>query len=126
MYALVLAFIMTLLVHVGSGPHWDYVHQMRQGCRRDWWSHMLYVNNYLPLNNYRFLMDASYCMNETWYLACDMQLFIFSPLLIYPLWKSKWTGLAWNLAVMSVSLVLNAAAYISWDLAPSMLCTRRY
>ena len=33
------------------------------------------------------------CLGQTWYLDNDMQMFIISPLIIYPLWKWKRTGL---------------------------------
>ncbi|CAG7717757.1 unnamed protein product, partial [Allacma fusca] len=47
---------------------------------------MLYVNNILKF-------EPGPCFRGGWYLADDMQFFLLSPLLIYPLWKWKKTGL---------------------------------
>lgn len=45
-YYLCLGFIATLLVYLGSGPLWYFVHQMSQSCRINWWTHFLYIANY--------------------------------------------------------------------------------
>ena len=37
-------------------------------CAETWWMNLLYINNYLSMNNI--------CMIWSWYLAVDMQLFI--------------------------------------------------
>lgn len=46
MYAIILGFIATLLVHVGTGPHWQIVRDMGDSCKSNWWTNLLYVNNY--------------------------------------------------------------------------------
>jgi peptidoglycan/LPS O-acetylase OafA/YrhL len=35
------------------------------------------------------------CLGQSWYLSADMQLFILSPVLLFPLWKwpRKWNSL---------------------------------
>jgi len=38
-------------------------------------------------------------MGHAWYLACDMQFYILSPLLIYPIWR--WRKLGWGLLVFT-------------------------
>merc|ERR1712223_1906243 len=45
--------------------------------------HMAYINIFPDTGG----MAA--CMGQTWYLSCDMLLFLVSPLLIYPLWTGK-------------------------------------
>ncbi len=50
-YYLCLGFIATLLVYLGSGPMWHFVHQMSQACRLNWWTHFLYVDNLLTRFN---------------------------------------------------------------------------
>ena len=46
-YAIILGFIATLIVYVSNGPNWRLVLYMREGCRWNWWNHLLYVNNYV-------------------------------------------------------------------------------
>ena len=46
-YAIILGFIATLLVYVGSGPNWGNVAFASEHCRKDWWKNLLYVNNFL-------------------------------------------------------------------------------
>ncbi|KAI8420487.1 hypothetical protein MSG28_008973 [Choristoneura fumiferana] len=67
-YALVLATISTWMRHLGSGPLWQLVVGIEaDACRRYWWAHILYINNYL--------YEDAYCAPQTWYLAADTQLF---------------------------------------------------
>ena len=35
------------------------------------------------------------CLGQTWYLACDMQLYWLSPFIILPLWKNWKLGIVW-------------------------------
>lgn len=66
------------------------------------------------------------CMGETWYLACDMQMFLVSPLFIYPLWRWWKAGLAWTvfgIAALQGGLV---AIFIIWDLPATSFATRSY
>ena len=39
---------------------------------------------YLPLQ----------CLDQTWYMSVEMQIFLVTPLIIYPMWKYKKLGLA--------------------------------
>ncbi len=51
-------------------------------------------------------MFFSMCMGESWYLACDFQLFIIGPLLVWPMWKFPKAGVA------SVFLLLVASTAV--------------
>ena len=43
MYAIVLAYVATLMVYVGStGPYWIRVEYASDGCDKIWWKHLLY------------------------------------------------------------------------------------
>lgn len=67
------------------------------------------------------------CMIQSWYLASDMQLFVFSPLFIYPLWKWSKAGLAW--ITFSILTIIGALATIFtlWNLpATSIYLERPY
>ncbi|KAK6759144.1 hypothetical protein RB195_016389 [Necator americanus] len=45
-------------------------------CRENWWINFLYLNNFIDHHNM--------CFPVSWYLATDLQIYIFSPLLILP------------------------------------------
>ena len=48
MYAIILAFLATLVVYVGSGPDWQNVrYSMVEVCRSEWWRNLLYINIYM-------------------------------------------------------------------------------
>ena len=56
------------------------------------------------------------CMMETWYAANDMQFFLISPFIIYPIWRWKTTGLI-LLAVLTLgSLVSNIVIFATNDI----------
>jgi len=63
-------------------------------------------------------------MGESWYLAADMQMFIVSPLLIWPLWRWKGIGSLWillNIAIFTGGIII---IYIVWDLPATVFFTR--
>ena len=47
-YVAVFASVSTLFAHLSSGPHWFIVKQMSANCRRVWWQHFLFINNFIP------------------------------------------------------------------------------
>jgi len=50
-YFLYLGFLATLLVHLGTGPLWQFVHQKSESCRVNFWKHFLYIDNYFDNSN---------------------------------------------------------------------------
>ena len=62
-------------------------------------------------------------MGETWYLAVDMQLFIISSLIIYPLWRWKRVGLTLLALATLGSLAADVIIYAIFDLAPNVTVT---
>ncbi|GBP13915.1 Nose resistant to fluoxetine protein 6 [Eumeta japonica] len=67
-YLLVLGTVCTWFRHMGSGPLWySLVESETRACRRYWWLHPLYLNNYV--------YEETFCMLQSWYLAADTQLF---------------------------------------------------
>lgn len=44
----VIAFHCTWLVHMGRGPFWDHMVGVEyRRCRQNWWTNLLYINNYV-------------------------------------------------------------------------------
>ncbi|XP_071446215.1 nose resistant to fluoxetine protein 6-like [Hetaerina americana] len=77
--AVVIWFYATTMHHIYYGPEWDwYVSSASTDCKESWWLNLLYLNNYLGF--------PRLCVIQSWYLSADMQLFIISPILLYPLW----------------------------------------
>ena len=66
------------------------------------------------------------CMGQSWYLALDMQLYLVSPLLIYPMWRWRRFGQAWMAFVMLACHAAIFALYIVYDFQPTFIITRRF
>ncbi|XP_046395726.1 nose resistant to fluoxetine protein 6-like [Ischnura elegans] len=97
-YMVVLAFYTTLLVQFGSGPLWQQkVGLEAERCAESWWANVLYINNYVN--------PEKLCMFQSWYITCDMHLFIISPPIVYLLWKKPTLGKILLLTVTVASIV---------------------
>lgn len=68
--------------------------------------------------DFMILILFSQCNAESWYLANDMQFYMLSPFMVYPLWRWEkfgllclvvWTLLSW-LAPFLVVLITNTQA----------------
>ncbi len=72
--------------HLGSGPLWPPEMLLRVGrCAANGWANLLYANNIFHVHAAH---ERKPCLGHTWYLAADMQLFLFSPLAIIPLYRN--------------------------------------
>ncbi|XP_017869446.1 PREDICTED: nose resistant to fluoxetine protein 6 [Drosophila arizonae] len=77
--AIAVLFLMTLFPRLDSGPLWQQFTSSSQLCYDTWWATLLYVQNYAAAGRM--------CLGHAWYLAVDMQLFLLSPLLLWPLYR---------------------------------------
>jgi hypothetical protein len=50
-YAIVLGFIATLIVYMGTGPNWYNIETSAYGCRINWWWHLLYSESNSSMHN---------------------------------------------------------------------------
>jgi len=116
-YAIILGFIATLMVYIGSGPNWGFTYNTAEACRNEWWHNFLYINN--------FFDPPGTCMGETWYLANDMQFFLISPLFIYTLWRWRMFGFILIAVTTLASLGGTVAEYIVYDLPPEIMASRQ-
>jgi len=64
-------------------------------------------------------------MGVTWYLANDMQFYLISPLLIYPLWRWGIHGVIWIALVTLASLGINIYVFISGHHNPTIFPLRQ-
>ncbi|XP_052566116.1 nose resistant to fluoxetine protein 6-like [Culex pipiens pallens] len=85
MYAFMVLLHATWLIKLQDGPMWKRsVETERTFCRRNWWTNLLYVNN--------FVNPDQPCVQQTWYLGCDYQLYCAGILvLILISWMRKRT-----------------------------------
>ncbi|XP_055604214.1 nose resistant to fluoxetine protein 6-like [Uranotaenia lowii] len=68
-YAYVVLLHATWLSKLQDGPVWPRgVLTEERFCRKNWWTNMLFLNNYVN--------SDEPCLQQTWYLACDFQLFV--------------------------------------------------
>lgn len=75
-----------------KGPSPDVV--TSDDCSHYWWSALLHIQNYVN--------PEKFCAMHTWYLSVDFQLFVLSPLLIYPALRFGWKYL-WVLLALAVA-----------------------
>lgn len=79
-YALMVLFDATWLVHTNSGPGWKRNAWIeRSYCRRNWWTNLLYINNYVNV--------PETCLPQSWFLSADYQLFIVALIVLLVIWR---------------------------------------
>ena len=89
---LTIPFALTIAVYIGIIPLFInqtmgarmFALQEANECSKSWWRHILYINIWPDANH-----STDGCIGQTWYLAFEMEWFLASPLLIYPLWMGK-------------------------------------
>ena len=47
MYMLVIMVFATLVKYIGSGPLWNSIDGIYDNCKENWWTNLLYVNNFV-------------------------------------------------------------------------------
>jgi peptidoglycan/LPS O-acetylase OafA/YrhL len=75
----------------------------RHACRDGWWLNLLYINNFNED------LDREHCIGWSWYLANDMQMFLISPLVIYPFWRWPLIGWIWSAVLLAAATALRLA-----------------
>ncbi|XP_052787223.1 nose resistant to fluoxetine protein 6-like [Mya arenaria] len=96
MYAFVIFFYGYVYLYTLYGP-WSFIKKVKSTpgqpsltdgmdyCKKYWWTNLLYINNFYP--NYGDLGKS--CLGWGWYLANDMQFYLFiGPLMLIPVWLS--------------------------------------
>jgi len=99
----VILFTIGIAPVLGQGPNWFKHVALLEACKENWWTNLLYINNYVipdvkvfsqfctflqvKLILQIFISQGKLCIGQAWYLACDMQMHVFSPLVFYPMYK---------------------------------------
>ena len=109
-YAFIMFFIWLLMLHLADGPMYHSVGMSNyHNCKKYWWTNLFYVNNLYPWRN------EEECIPWTWYLANDMQFYIFSPLILIPLYFLFPLGLVISAVVLLVSFVVSGTLASVYD-----------
>lgn len=105
-YFLFIGIAATMYDHLTIGPMPKFMLDP-EACRKNWWRNILYINN---------LFDPSgMCMGHTWYLSVDMQIHIFSPILLVPLFLSKIAGAISALLLLALTTAANYATFAKYE-----------
>ena len=117
--ALAIAWTAAIEPLLGSGFSWDYiVYGTARWCQEGWWTNLLYINNF-----YSGTQGEGLCLGQTWYLACDFQMFVVAPLVILPMfyWQKNIWGLMCWLGFMAGATITQITLSLVHDLPPSHL-----
>ena len=87
-------------------------------CGQYWWTNLLYINNFYPTN------FTDICARWTWYLGCDMQFFVISPVMLVPFFFSAPVGLLITGIILLGSFSSTAVLSGVYDLGVSSLTLR--
>lgn len=100
--------------HYGDGPLWfEATHKSHQSCSQNWWRHLLHVAN--------FIDTRQMCFIHYWYIAADMQLFLFAPILMFLLYKYRRIG--YTIAAFIGAYSITSVFYTTYvqNLPPTLL-----
>ncbi|CAG0883124.1 unnamed protein product [Darwinula stevensoni] len=105
--AIAVALLATLSRHMGNGPVWSTAELQAEVCQEDWWRTILYVSNIKIDGRFGQCLGQDSRQHiptialQAWYLACDMQMYWFSPFLVVPLFFVPFTvGLGYLVIAM--------------------------
>ena len=68
-----------LLPYLKYGPKYSIIDSFNRTCTKFYWHNLLFINNFII---YSINPDDVGCFVHGWYLACDMQFFVYSMLII--------------------------------------------
>ncbi|KAK4885463.1 hypothetical protein RN001_001734 [Aquatica leii] len=102
----IIAISATWLRHVNRGPLWDKtVGDEFRNCRKNWWTNLLYINNYYDVQHM--------CLLHSWYLAADTQLFVLSLIILTLIWNwKKYTMTIFGICFVIGFLIPTVTTYI--------------
>ncbi|XP_060875360.1 nose resistant to fluoxetine protein 6-like [Metopolophium dirhodum] len=113
-YITVIVIFAFVLPYMGDGPLWKLiVYPEAEFCRKNWWTNLLFINNYVHSNEM--------CMLHSWYLACDMHFFIIGIFLTYIIWRWNKAGVCIYGVIFAVSIYLPAKSIYDnkqWGVMP--------
>lgn len=98
----------------GSGPIWnETLDPFVIGCQNYWWTNILYFSN--------FVRTAETCVPHGWYLSCDLQFYIISPIIILALHRRPKMGILFLISGVTLSMLTVGILTYMLDLPPVSL-----
>lgn len=110
-YYVVLLSYTTLLPYLGDGPYWSSTDHALRPCRDHWWANALFFSN--------FYQPRDMCMSWSYYLVNDIQMYLLSPLVLYPLLFLPQVGLL--LLVLLVAIQIITTVFLTEDCNGNLL-----
>ena len=108
--AFYIAFEAAFAGYMTYGPIFD-TSASTDHCRNTGWRNILYINNF-------FKFDEA-CLGQTWYLANDMQFYILSPFIMYPIWKRPKYGVMGAVTIYALLTILIGTITYEYQIPPS-------
>ena len=109
LYILLFWFSQSVFMHTSSGPLWDYGTSnmtLRSICRQESWLWPLTMTSNLhPLHEE--------CIMPAWYIACDMQFYLVTPLILILLHKSPLMGWLASIGAIGACISLRLHRYLT-------------
>ncbi|XP_022704102.1 nose resistant to fluoxetine protein 6-like isoform X2 [Varroa jacobsoni] len=107
--------IMVVLPLLGRGPLWKkMVEYQGLKCESSWWQTLLFIANWST--SYETL-----CLETTWYLQCDLQLYATALLVILPMYRRPALATLINIGLLLVSIAIFMVVVIKHDFPPIMI-----
>ncbi|CAG5047464.1 unnamed protein product [Parnassius apollo] len=99
--------------HMSDGALWiPLVEGECAHCRDKWWAHFLYINNFIEADEK--------CLIHTWFLAVDMQLYVFAGFLTLTLGRSPRRAVKVLSCLLVCAIVANFTIAYNWNLKPML------
>ncbi|CAG0900137.1 unnamed protein product [Cyprideis torosa] len=104
-YAITIWFTASWFTHINSGPFWSQ--QEFRWCQQKWYQNLLYIQTFFyDISDQEDLNDI--CIDVSWYLAVDTQLYILAPLVVLPLWHAPKLGIILLVSTTSFGVYLRS------------------
>ncbi|GBN00238.1 hypothetical protein AVEN_14282-1 [Araneus ventricosus] len=98
---------------MGSGPMFeDTMEDSIYPCFRYWWRNLLFINNFFNM--------SEMCMLHFWYVACDMQLFLVSVVVLLAFIRSERAGIFMSVLIIVSSIIYSGTITYAKDLMPTL------
>ncbi|XP_055932564.1 nose resistant to fluoxetine protein 6-like [Argiope bruennichi] len=112
-FIIVVSFLPPLM---GSGPAFHYVMKNTlDSCYEQWWRNALFINN--------FFYSEDMCLKQTWYVSCDIQLYLISIIVLIAFIRSEKVGFALNIFIILLSIAYTGIMTYIHDLSPTIVLT---
>ncbi|CAJ0582501.1 unnamed protein product, partial [Mesorhabditis spiculigera] len=105
-YFVILFYTFVLPPWLQSSPLLLPLQAREDNCQKNWWVNLLYLTNFV---HYR-----EQCYLVSWYLATDLQIYIFAPLILVPFAINKFLGMAVSGGIFILSTGINIASVLHY------------